>query len=546
MGMENVTRRLAGVAVLLGMSACAAAEAQVGAGPRAADTTTAATTAAIPPAKRAARVDNSALIPKVLPDSEVKMEGMSPDWAKTLIMVQFRIETVSPEGTFAAATKVLDHYAEMGVNGLWINPIWERGSKGNGYGNRGPRTIEPLLTGADNIEDSYKAVRQFVAEAHKRNIRVIFDIIVWGTLKTAPLVTEHPEFYKKTKDGQFVPAWGGWAFDWKNLELRTWFKRAAVEFIRKTGADGFRVDLAPDCSGYFFKEVRDALYAEGRKIIIMSEAPNERKDTFDFEQSGAHGWTEEPKWGKKEELKEQMARFGPHSDYLFRNNILDVIRTGVGIGKPTLQQQGKGGMFRFYTSNVLCHDDFNPFVKGNRVRFAYGFIFAPYIPMWWIGEEWDNPRVPMREPGNTGVMYFNTIDWSWRDNQGRAFFEDAKRYIRIRRSYPEIFEHFPDNARDANIVKLDTTRNGAPNSLQAYARYGGGKAVLIVPNYNSGGEARFEVTPDYKVIGLGDSKNYRITDLMTGLRVVEKAEPGKSFAVSVADEHPGVYLVESN
>ena len=81
------------------------------------------------PAKEIAmRIDNSALIPKALPDGEVKMEGMSPDWTKTLIMAQFRIETATPEGTFQSATKVLDHYAETGVNGLWINPIWQRGS----------------------------------------------------------------------------------------------------------------------------------------------------------------------------------------------------------------------------------------------------------------------------------------------------------------------------------------------------------------------------------------------------------------------------------
>ena len=79
-----------------------------------------------PPVFGKERIDNAVLIPKYKPDAEVKMEGMSPDWVKTLIMAQFRIETATPEGTFASATKVLDHYAEMGVNGLWINPVYAR------------------------------------------------------------------------------------------------------------------------------------------------------------------------------------------------------------------------------------------------------------------------------------------------------------------------------------------------------------------------------------------------------------------------------------
>lgn len=231
-------------------------------------------------------INNSALIPKVLPEDQVKWEGSSPDWTKTLIMAELRIETATPEGTFQAATRVLDHYAEMGVNGLWIGPVYERGSKGNGYGNFGPDTIEPLLTGKSTKRESFAVVRQFVEEAHRRNIRVIFDIIVWG----------------------------GYAFDWNNRELRSWFKNAAVEFIEKTGADGFRVDLAPDTSGYFFKEIRSELVALGRKPLIVSEIPNKRMETFDFEQVGVNGWTEEPDYATPGKHDEQKLRFGHHAE----------------------------------------------------------------------------------------------------------------------------------------------------------------------------------------------------------------------------------------
>jgi hypothetical protein len=141
-------------------------------------------------------LDNAALIPRIVPDAQVKLEGLPPDWVKTLIMAQFRIETATPEGTFAAATKVLDHYAALGVNGLWSNPVYERGSKGNGYGNDGPHTLEPLLTGTRDIHASCAVVKRF-DEAHRRNIRVIFDIVVWGTATNSPLVSAHPEFYAR-------------------------------------------------------------------------------------------------------------------------------------------------------------------------------------------------------------------------------------------------------------------------------------------------------------------------------------------------------------
>ena len=489
-------------------------------------------------------INNAALIPKVVPDSAVKIEGMSPDWVKTLIMAQLRIETATPEGTFAAATRALDHYAETGVNGLWINPIYERGSKGNGYGNFGPHTIEPLLTGTSDLPGSFQAVKHFVDEAHRRNIRVIFDIVVWGTTANSPLVAAHPEIYLKA-NGQFAGAWGGYAFDWNSKDLKAWFTKAAVEFIEKTGADGFRVDLAPDISDHYFKEIREALHARGRKIIVVSEMNSQRSGTFDFEQVSVHGWTEEGNLVTPGKWAEQQRRFGKHNDYLFHSNLVETIQTGAGIGKASPQQEGRSGMERFYTSNLLHHDDRVPFVAGNRVRMAYSSILAPFIPMWWIGEEWDNPKVPL--PDSDGAMYFNTIDWSLLERPAnRAFFEDTKQYIRIRRTFPEIFEHFPENAREANIAKLDTRSNGVPNKLQAYARFGGGKAVLVVPNYGSVERTQFMVTPDFATLHLGSVTAYQATDLMTGKVIASgSAADLKSFPVEIEGEYLGIYLVEA-
>jgi hypothetical protein len=488
-------------------------------------------------------IDNSGFIPKLLPDTQVKMEGASPDWVKTLIMAEIRIETATPEGTFASATKVLDHYAEMGVNGLWVDPIYDRGPSENGYGNLGPETIYPaLLTGTKNTSDPFHEVKKFVDEAHKRNIRILFDIIVWGTNMNAPLVSAHPEFYSR-KNGDFVKVWGGYEFNWQSQELRSWFKNAAVNLIEKTGADGFRVDLAPDSSGYYFKEIRDALYARGRKIIIVSECVSSRRDTFDFEQTGVTAWTEKHDYAHPDHHKEQQQRFGLRSEYLFHNNLVDIIHTGKGIGDVKMQQEGKGGTFRFYTSTLLDHDDPAPFAAGNRVRFAYSTLFAPFIPMWWIGEEWNNPKVWLPKTG--GVMYGNRIDWT-QIPANQAFYEDAKKYIRIRRSYPEIFEYFPENARHANLAKLDTTKDGAPNPLQAYARFTKGKAVLIVPNEESKGSANFQIKLDDAVLGLDPFSSYKITDLMTGQVLTPNAGPSfgsKSFTAKIEAEHLGLYLL---
>lgn len=497
-------------------------------------------------------INNAELIPRILPDREVAMHGKSPEWVASLIMAEFRVETATPEGTFAAAVRVLDHYAEMGVNGLWICPVWERGSKKNGYANNGPASLEPLMTGGGNFEESCAAVRRFVEEAHRRNIRVVFDIVVWGTRKEAPLVSEHPEFYRRLPDGSFWEVWGGYGFDWTNAALRGWYRAAAVDFILNTGADGYRVDLAPDTSGYFFQEVRDELYAKGRKIILISEMPNERREVFDFEQNGVTGWTEEPDHAHPERLREQTKRFGHHNEAPLRANLVEMVRSGTGIGSATLQKRGQGGAFQYYTQNLLNHDDGEPFVKGSRVRFGYTAVFAPLLPLWWIGEEWNNPKRLLGD-AEGGVMFFNTIDWSTKETpQNRAFFEDVKRFIRIRRTHPDIFEVFPGDARQAKILSLDSKRDGAPNPLQAYARFGRAKAVLIVPNHaGPKAESEFEIrVPSDKLnIPFSDSPSTkpRITDLLTGKRLdYMVSSPDAVVKVTIANDALAVLLMEPN
>jgi hypothetical protein len=472
------------------------------------------------------------------------MEGTAPDWVKTLIMAEVRIETATPEGTFHSAIRALDHYAEMGVNGIWVCPIYDReNSMENGYGSFGPQSIYPKLTGTNDPVRSLAVVKRFVDEAHRHNVRIFLDIVVWGT----PEVTLNPEFYKK-KNGafDFVTEWHGYRFDWSSKALRQWFKNAAVHLIESTGADGFRVDTAPFASGYFFEEVRKELYSRGRRVVLLSEMPNTRRDVFDFAEGDVTGWTEDPDFLDSAHLKEQERKFactnlaagGRMPEFLFHNNIVDMIKAGKGIGSGKMQQEGMGGTFRFYTNNLICHDDTEPFARGNRVRFAYATIFAPFIPMWWIGEEWNNPK----EGGAASSMYSNAIDWG-KISSNRAFYEDVKKYIRIRRTYPEIFETFPQSTRNANITKVYTAEDGVPNALQAYARFADGKAVLVVPNVKNI-PVRLEVEPDYSALGIGSSR-HTATNLMTGqfiARMSSSRQQG-SFSVEIGSNELGLYLL---
>ena len=73
-------------------------------------------------------IDNSSLVPKWKPDSEVTTDdNNTPDWASSLIMMTVNPYNASKEGTLMGMLPLLDHLQEMGVNGLWLCPIYDRG-----------------------------------------------------------------------------------------------------------------------------------------------------------------------------------------------------------------------------------------------------------------------------------------------------------------------------------------------------------------------------------------------------------------------------------
>lgn len=472
-------------------------------------------------------IDNSALMPVYVADNDVKLETTgdlsTPDWFKSAVMVELRILTATKEGTFAAAIPLLDHYAEMGVNCIWLTPIYEMGAGGNGYGNLGLHTLEPALTGTTDVEEGWAVVKNFIDEAHSRNIRILLDIITWGTMKGAALKTEHPEFFSGAE------AWGNWAFDWGSSELKAWFIENAVNNILKCGADGYRCDCEPNYAGYkVFAEIRQQLLDKGKKIVILAEDGNNRQNAFDSEMDGVLYY----------KLKSRGEQYiNPTNFYLDVLNIVDSVKTGTGIGSSGLQSGRKGGRFRFYTYCVTNHDYQHRVVNGNRLVIGYQAIFSPYIPYWYMGDEFG---VTME---NSAVLYDVPVDYSQKNNTwNKLFFEDVKQMLSIRLSYPEIFTYTPDDHRDSNICAVAV--NGL-SKLQAYARYAGNKGVMIIPNYEEDSDGYFIAAIPYSDMGLDGYTNYRLTDLLTDKVIAEGTkETLASFEGFVRYEYMGVFLIE--
>ena len=472
-------------------------------------------------------VDNSALLSYISSEEVNLVPGNSsgtletPEWIESLVMVELRVDMASIGGTMPESKPLLDFYASVGVNALWLCPIYLR-EGGNGYGNVGAHKFEPAVTGTDDQAQAVRNIREFVDYAHSKGIYIFLDVITWGVIHGSELEKEHPDWF----EGE---AWGGAAFNWGKKALREWFIETVVNNVLNTDADGLRCDCEPFTSGYdIYGQIREHLAEKGKYIVIMSEAGSDRSRTYDIEQDGVLKYSAMTRG----EYYQKPVNF-------FADGLLDPVdsvKNGTGLGDEFSQTRDSlRGTGKYYTNCITNHDFEARNVCGNRLKIGYAAILAPFIPVWYMGDEFNANCAD-------GVQYFRKINYAEAERaENYYFFEDVKSYIRIRRTYPELFETWAENHRNSNICAVKV-QGGA--KVGAYARYAADKAALIIPaDYTSA--AVQSVTVPFADCGLELSAEYRVTDLMTGKEIARGIGTElQSLRAAVRPLCVGVYLVE--
>ena len=188
---------------------------------------------------------------------------MSPDpWWRDAVVYQiyprsFQDSDGDGIGDLAGITSRLDHLSWLGVDALWLSPIYPSPLADMGYDVSDHTGVAPELGTLADFDD-------LVANAHSRGIRVLLDLIPSHTSIEHPWFREHPEYYVWADEppNNWVAAFGGpaWSLDprrgryylhsfypeqpdldWHVPEVRDAIGDV-VRFWGARGVDGFRVD----------------------------------------------------------------------------------------------------------------------------------------------------------------------------------------------------------------------------------------------------------------------------------------------------------------
>jgi len=193
-------------------------------------------------------------------------------WAERTNIYEVNTRQYTPEGTFTAFRAHLPRLRDMGVETLWfmpVTPISSKGRKGilgSYYACSSYRAINPEF---GTMEDFKSLVR----EAQGMGMRVLIDWVANHTGQDHEWTETHPDFYLKNEDGQFYDA-HGWDdvidLNYRNPEMRLAMINSMAWWIRETGIDGFRCDMAMLTPVDFWMQARTSLEPI-RKLFWLAE-----------------------------------------------------------------------------------------------------------------------------------------------------------------------------------------------------------------------------------------------------------------------------------
>ncbi|WP_295936620.1 alpha-amylase family glycosyl hydrolase [uncultured Alistipes sp.] len=376
---------------------------------------------------------------------------LHPQWSYQAVIYEMNVRQLTAEGTLRAAMAKLGFLRDMGVDAVWLMPVYpigeeqRKGSLGSYYSVRDYCAVNPELGTMEDLD-------AFIDEAHRLGLKVLLDWVANHTARDARWVTEKPaSWYERDKNGVPRVPWD-WAdtaqLDYANREV--WQGQAeAMEFwICEHAVDGFRCDMAMLVPVEFWNETTRRLRALKPDLFMLAEAEEQdlfHKGAFD----ACYAWEMHHLMN---DVAQQRVRVTSLRDYIYADR----------------DRYPSWAMRLAFTSN---HDEnswngteFARMGAAREIMAVFTFVVPRGLPLIYTGQE---------------IGYDHSFAFFDRDPipvyGANPFSEFYKKLTALRHSN----EALASGGRGGSMVEI---RNNAEDCLMTFARESGGNRVMAVMN----------------------------------------------------------------
>lgn len=333
----------------------------------------------------------------------------------SMVMYEVNLRAFSSAGNFQGVMARLDSLQALGVNTLWLMPIFPVGQL-KSVGQLGSPYSVRNYTQVNTEFGDMATFQQLVKEAHKRNMAVILDWVANHTAWDNPWISNRDWYTQDAAGNIVIPPGTNWQdvadLNFNNAAMRLAMIDAMKFWVNTADIDGFRYDAADMVPFDFWKQALDSLKRIPNKHLILLAEGN-RPDHF------AAGFQMNYAWDFYNALK-NVWNNGNSANLLVATHTSEYAN-----------MSGSGQKLRFTTNHDETAWDNPPVTifKGTSGALAASAIcmYMGGVPLLYTGQE-------VGEPNKTPFFSRSPINWT----QNPAMLAAYKSMIRIRQQHASL------------------------------------------------------------------------------------------------------------
>lgn len=420
------------------------------------------------------------------------------------VIYEVFVRNFSPQGNLKGVEAQIPRLKELGVDVVWLMPIYKLGDIGKWGAYSSPYAIKDYCK-IDPDNGTEQDFRDLVKSIHDNGMEIWLDWVANHTSMDNVWVSSHPDFYKW--NGGSIEHPFGWNDVYQlnndNPSMQDEMIRCMQYWVDNFGIDGYRCDYASGPSPELWRKASERVLKDGKRIAWLAEDDSRPElvsnGYFDYNYA----------WAFHDRLLDQARGI---NIYNLKNECSNLHNDAAYKGRSRM----------VYLSNHDVVQD-----KGGTEDRLFGRYLRPLtvleftvygMPLIYNGQE------IQYKSGSVSLAEKSSIDWSQPDNEMNAL---IKTLCNLKHTQPALNTGNESGA----LINFDAS----DGMVYAYERRRGNEHVVVMLNFGDN-STTFRVT--------GDLPNINGVDVFSGKKA--KLSSGASFtlpalgyAVYVYDENGG-------
>ncbi|CAN5340068.1 hypothetical protein BH23BAC1_BH23BAC1_07270 [soil metagenome] len=236
-------------------------------------------------------------------------------WMREAILYQITPYSFVEHGNFREITKKLPELKVLGINTVWLQPIFKSSYRGQGYD-----VVDYFSLNPDFGTES--ELRYLIATAKTLDMKILFDVVLNHSSIHHPYAQDRKEngtashyydFYQHEDDGRPYSSfytsdeygfinyfWDELVnFNYYNEEVQRWMLEVCKYWVKEFDIDGYRFDAIWGVNARmpsFARRLRTELKSIKPEVLLLAEDKGSVKEVFELGFEAAYDWTADTSW----------------------------------------------------------------------------------------------------------------------------------------------------------------------------------------------------------------------------------------------------------